>query len=131
MRYPELLLGKRVPEFLLVAALYCVIFSVGWFLAKANFMPMKPDVSRTAGAKPLFPTAESAEAAKYNVGKLVVVGPGRCQYGEFSNVQARPFQMTAADCDRVLQSLDSAAATASHGADRIEAIGKSFRDGRP
>jgi hypothetical protein len=131
MRYPKLLLGKRVPEFLLVAALYSVIFSVGWFLAKVNFMPTQPDVSRAAGAIPSPPTAGAVEPANYNVGKLVVVGPGRCQYGEFSNVQARPFQITAADCDRVLQSLDPAAATAGHGADRIEEIGKYFRGDRP
>ena len=65
------------------------------------------------------------------VGKLVVVGPEGCHYGEFSNLRDAAFEVKTADCDRALRSLGPAGAPEGHRVDRIEAIGKYFRGNRP
>ena len=125
MRNPSALVRKHAPAYLLVAAVYALIFSIGWLMAMLHFTPPQPQPAGRIGA-----TEEGARGS-YAIGKLVVVGHEGCQYGEFSNRQAGAFDVTTADCSRVLKSLDPKDEPEGHGVDRIEAIGRYFRGTRP
>lgn len=128
MRKRKLLRGRPAPELLFGAAIYVVIFGVGWVLAKGHFSPVQAIFADApAGTAPSAATA-SAQAGKYTVGKLLIMQPGRCQYGEFSNVAGGSFELKAADCDRISHSAEP---TKSAHTSRVEAIGKYFRGGQP
>jgi hypothetical protein len=125
MRNPIALVRKHAPAYLLVLAVYALIFSVGWLMAMVHFSPPQPSPASQGHA------AQERGAGMYAAGKLVVVSPEGCKYGEFNNRRAAAFDLATADCDDVLKSLDPKDEPASHRVDRIEAIGRYFRGTKP
>jgi hypothetical protein len=125
MRNPSALARKHATAYLLVFAVYALIFSVGCLMAMVQFSPPQP--------RPMSQgrSGEERGTGRYAVGKLVLVGPEGCQYGEFSNRRADAFKVAAADCDRVLKTLDPKDEPGDQRVDRIEAIGRYFRGTRP
>lgn len=117
----------RARDYLLVAAVYCVVFLVGWLFSKAHFDPSSSLSSQEGAASARVTSSQSSAAGDRDTGKLVVFSPGGCRYAEFNNGRPEAFAVTPADCDLLVQSLDPAAAAGGQATSRIEAIGKYFR----
>jgi hypothetical protein len=121
MRNSHSLMRKHASAYLVVAAVYGLIFSLGWLMAMVHFKPSEPLAARQGSL------GQERGSGSLRVGKLVVVGPEGCRYGEFSNIRDAAFEVTTADCDSALSSLGPAGTPEGHRVDRIEAIGRYFR----
>lgn len=118
----------RMHEYLLVAGVYSVVFVIAWLFAKAHWVPSQsPSTHSSASVGPATFSAPAADGDR-DTGRLIVFGPGECQYAEFKNGSPDAFAVAPADCDVLGRSVDPTGALGGQATSRIEAIGKYFRN---
>jgi len=118
---------SQVPEYLLVAGVYSVVFVIGWLFAKAHLEPPQSPSTHSDASGAHATLSAPAAAGDRDTGRLLVFSPGGCRYAEFRNERPDAFAVAPADCDRLERSVDPTGALGGQASSRIEAIGKYFR----